>query len=202
MAATVSEKPKTRVTVGAFTIEADHPRIQTLVCQAAPVSLRSRLVASRPIVDAKTGESHIPRDQAAALGQLPEVPGMTMELDPETCTYRVHDPLNDDSDLRALLKKRIESSQLGRVGKSDIRGAKDVSEKLDAHRFKTLVREIKWRLDAGEAKVIKGVAPDMEDIDDLPGNYLLNPGSRVPNSQPRYEKDFEEWIANLHRSGG
>jgi hypothetical protein len=73
---------------------------------------------------------------------------------------------------------------------------------LDPHRFKTLCRELFWLVEAGEAKRVEGVIPTLAEIAELSGHFLLNPGSRISNTQPVYEKDFPDWVARLSHSGG
>ena len=68
--------------------------------------------------------------------------------------------------------------------------------------MKSLCREVAQLIKLGHMRVVAGAAPDEEDVDDLPGEYLLNPGSRVQTTQPRYEKDFEKWVSNLSQGGG
>jgi len=36
----------------------------------------------------------------------------------------------------------------------------------------------------------------------MKGDYLLNPGQRTANTQPRYEKELDNWVQNMARSGG
>jgi len=73
---------------------------------------------------------------------------------------------------------------------------------LDVHRMKTLVREMTWLVNAGEARVIKGSLPKIDDVENMPGHFLLNPGSRTPNTQPQFEKDFPAWVERLTAAGG
>jgi len=69
---------------------------------------------------------------------------------------------------------------------------------LDKHRMKTLCRELYQLLEAGHVAIAKGPQPDMEDIDELDGKFLLNPGARVSNSQPMFEEDLEEYNAKVN----
>jgi hypothetical protein len=68
--------------------------------------------------------------------------------------------------------------------------------------MKTLCREVLWLLEAGDVRMVKGQQPTVEAIDELPGNYLLNPGSRVNSAQPLFEKDYPSWIERLTAAGG
>jgi hypothetical protein len=68
--------------------------------------------------------------------------------------------------------------------------------------MKSLCRELIWVVESNHGRVVKGAIPNLEEVDDLPGHYLLNPGSRIYNSQPTYEKDWDEWVSQLTRAGG
>jgi hypothetical protein len=68
--------------------------------------------------------------------------------------------------------------------------------------MKTLCREIVWLLKEKHVKMVSGPEISLEDVDELPGKFLLNPGSRVPNTQPHFEEDVPEYINNLRKTGG
>jgi hypothetical protein len=68
--------------------------------------------------------------------------------------------------------------------------------------MKTLCREIVWLLNEGSVRVVKGATPEMDDIDELPGKYLLNPGLRTQTTQPTFEEDYDGWVNQLTRAGG
>jgi len=183
-----------------FTIEADHPRNCDLLIQSIPgCKLRGAVSASKPAYTREGQPPMIPRDQARHLGALPPIPGMRLTVNPEACTYMITDPLHDDEALCRQIEAGLKRE--GRVvGK--VEGVPPKSGKLDVHRMKTLCRELAHLVNIGHARVVKGQLPTKEQIDGMPGNYLLNPGSRVPNTQPRFEKDFDEWVARLNQQGG
>jgi len=201
MATTMQEKPTT-TTVAPFGVEADEQRNSDIMLQAIPgMRLRSAISASRTVKDVKTGEVRIPLDQSRHLGQLPPIPGMQIHVNPAKCSYTVVDPLSDDEEMCERIRKALDSSRAFRVG-TKLRGVPTQTGTLDVHRMKTLVRELVWFVEAGDARVVKGAAPKMEDVDGLPGKYLLNPGSRIRNSQPQYEEDMEKWVERLTATGG
>ncbi len=193
---------ESKTAVVPFGIEADHPRNSDLLIQCIPgLRLRSAISASRTARNAKTGESYVPPDQSAFLGHFPPIPGMQLHIQPTKLTYMVVDPLYDDEQLcekiQAVLR-RISSFR----STSKFRGVETQNGTLDVHRMKTLVREMTWLVGAGEARVVKGTLPDAVAVEEMAGNFLLNPGSRVHNTQPVYEKDWDQWMENLTRSGG
>ena len=196
-------KGKVAVTVLPFTIEADHPRNCDLYIQSIPgCRLRSAIEGMRPIIDTKTGDVRVPLEQAKSLASFPRTPGMQLHVNPAELTYRVSDPLHGNTVLCDRIQRFLkENPGVGKVA-DKIDGIPPLDGKLDPHRMKTLVREMLWLLNANEAKLVQGRAPDLEDIEELDGKFLLNPGSRVGNTQPVFEEDFPNWVDNLSRTGG
>jgi len=198
----VAEKEKKKIVVRQFEVEADTRNNGDLLIQSIPgCRLRGALSASKSIIDSKTGEPKIPQDAARHLGQLPPIPGMRLLVTPAECSYRITDPLFDDEDLCERIRLSMEQSSPFRVG-SKLRGVPPQKGFLDVHRTKTLCRELLWNVESGDMKVTRGMAPELREVEQLPGEFLLNPGSQVHNSQPTYEKDWDEWVAQLTRSGG
>lgn len=200
----VAEKIRTEVVIVApFGIEADHPRNCDLLLQSIPnVRLRSRLSASRTVEanpkDPYSKDTVIPKDQARHLGSLPEIPGMRIYVKPAELAYKILDPLEDDEALCDRLQRALETDERPVTRGGKIRGVPTQTGTLDRDRMKTLCRELFHLLDAGEAKMTDGPTPELDLIDDLPGDYLLNAGSTVMNTQPRYEKDLEGWVSKLN----
>lgn len=200
MTEAVAENKKEEVIVAPFCVEANHPRNDNLLIQSVPgLVLRSAFDGSKGIVDAKTGEHMVPVDQSRHLAAFPKTPGMKLHIDPARFTYFVEDPLNADEELCEKIQRFFNRN--GNATKK-VKGAPLKKESINMHNMKTLCREVFNLIKLGHVQVVQGAAPTMKDIDRLPGHYLLNPGSRVFNSQPRYEKDFESWISNLTHQGG
>ena len=183
------ELEKKTIIVPPFTIEADHPRNSDLLLQSIPnCRLRSVIKASRTTLVNKqsdTNEGVIPKDQAQHLGMLPTIPGMRLAVDPEKLRYEVTDPLHENKDVCKNISSALRADGRPYLNEG-LRGVPPQAGALDVHRMKTLCREVIYLLDAKEARIRKGLAPDLEDASELPGNFLLNPGSRVPNNQPEY----------------
>lgn len=190
----------TPVTVAPFGIEADHPRNCDLLLQSIPgARLRSVISGSRTVVDQSTGDSMIPSDQANFLGQFPTIPGMQLLVNPAKGTYAIIDPLADDEQTCDRITRALERVSSFR-SKSKIKGVAPQKGALDEHRMKTLVREMITILANGHAKVCKGAAPSKDDVDGMPGRYILNAGSRVPNTQPRFEDQWDDWVNNVSKA--
>lgn len=198
MAATMSEERVKLVGASAFTIEADHHNNSDLLLQSIPgCRLRTAILSSRTTIDPKTGDQRTSR----GLGDLPQIPGMRLAVNPEKLSYEITDPLYTDEDACERIRVAINRINPDRIT-GRLRGVEPKKGSLDVHRMKTLCRELLWLINAGDAKVIRGAAPNMDDVDALPGKYLLNPGSQVPNTQPRYEEDMEKWVERLAAGGG
>ena len=202
MSSVIEKSEKRPVIVQPFSIEVDHPRNCDVLLQSIPGQrLRSSISAGKPTTNVKTGAKVIPPDQSAFLGQFPTIPGMQLHVDPANLTYTIIDPLADDEDLCDRIKRGLDRSGAFRT-EGKLRGVPPQRGELDVHRMKTLVREMMWLIGGKEAHVIKGAAPEMSDVEKLPGNFMLNPGSRVPNTQPTFEKDFDAWLERLVAAGG
>ena len=195
------ERPAMTSSVLPFAVVADHHRNGDLLLQSIPgCRLRSALSATRSVVDAKSGERFIPPDQARQLGQLPALPGMELRIDPANRTYEIVDPLHEDEDLCERLRLALNRTQMTRItGK--LRGVAPQRGTLDVHRMKTLVREIIWLLDEGDATMVGGSRPTLDQLDEMPGHFLLNPGSRVKTTQPMFERDLPKWIDRMTSQG-
>ncbi len=203
----ITAEAKVQTIVRPFGIEADTPRNSDVIIQCIPgCRLRGAVAAGKMTTDAKTGEKRMPTDETRHLGMLPLIPGMQIHVNPAKSTYTIIDPLHDDEELcRKITRAMREDGRPMAVDEKSGIGVKGVppqNGKLDPHRMKSLCREILWLLESEHAKMIKGPDPTLENIDALPGHYLTNPGSRVQNTQPRFEKDWSKWYEQLVMSGG
>lgn len=187
--------------IAAFGIKADHHRNSDLLLQGIPgCRLRSTIKASRAARNPETGEEWVPQDQARHLGILPEIPGMELHVNPKSLTYKVYDPLTDNKELCERIVKRLSAASFN--APQEIRGVPTKEASLDKDRMKTLLREMIWLVDAGDAHVCRGVMPTLEQVEQSPGRFLLNPGSTLSNTQPRFECDWDSWLEKLTLAGG
>ena len=196
---TVAEKVKS--TVQPFGVQADHPHNSDILLQSIPgCKLRTRIVSNKPITDRKTGQPMVPTDQASFLSMLPTIPGMEIHVNPAKLSYVISDPLHDDDDLCERIAGAINHQRGVKIDK--VRGVEPQHGTLDQHRMKTLCRELlRWR-DQQAVKLVKGSWPTDEDVEALPGHFLLNPGSFTFTGQPRFEKDWDRWVEKLSSGGG
>lgn len=193
--------PTETAVIPSFGIEINHPRNCDVLIQSLPgCRLRSQIDGSKPVIG-KDGEEAIPLDQSHGMASCPKVPGMEIHVNPEELTVVIRDPLNDDEPLlerlTAWLRKRTPLRTADKI-----RGVPTRTEKVDAHVMKTLCRELVTIVQLGHGRRAAGVVPDVEDVDELPGRYLLNPGLRTATTQPRYEDQWDKWVSELHHGGG
>ena len=141
----------------------------------------------------------VPIDQAAGLGSLPLIPGMTLHVNTKNGTYLIEDPLHGDD----VLCERIQRHFRTIIGNDNkVRGVPPQTGKLDEHRIKTLVRECRYLVDSKEARIVDGILPELDEVELLPGRVLLNPGLRTASTQPRFEDEWDAWFSRLQQVGG
>mgnify|MGYP001560780249 CR=1 FL=1 len=200
-AATLDRATGDSVQVMPFGVEADDPRFRDLKLDCiAGGYLRSAISGMKGHVNNK-GDDVVPLDQVRHLAGLPRIPGMQLHVNPRDLAWTIIDPLEGDLPLRERLTKWLkEHNQFS--GDGTIRGVPKQTGTLDVHLMKSLVREMLQRIRQGEMRVIKGDPPTWEEMERMPGYLLLNPGMPAGlTTQPTYEKDFDNWKANLERMG-
>ena len=198
-----TEDKKVSTTLKPFTIEADSPNNGDITLHSLMgCRLRSRIKSTRRIFDRDriTGEQ-ITREESAHLisGMPSNVPGVRIEVHPGKSMYRVYDPLCDDEDMCEAIGSAL-GARKGTPQKK-VRGVKTYEGKLEKDLLKTLLRDLYNIVQSEDGKVVKGILPEMEDIDALEGDYLLNPSNRTKYHMPRYEKDMDAWAEKLNRLG-
>jgi len=184
-----------------WAIEIDHPTNSDVILQCIPgARLRTAINPHKGVMNRRLGYPVVPVDQAIGLAGFPQTPGMQVHLDVDRCEYKIIDPLyNNEVLLKQVQNFMANKHHMQRIGK--LNGAAPITGKLDPHQIKSLCREMWHLVQAKEAKVVQGKMPSLNDIDGLRGHYLLNPGSIVPNTQPRYEKDLPNFVLGLNSQG-
>lgn len=135
------------------------------------------------------------REFGEGISQMPDVPGIHMEIDLDRKFAREYDPLSDDPD---KLADACRALGIGRGNQSyKAKPWPTIKyDNLDPHVFKTLVREVMRLVDAGMARVISGHLPKIEAVDKLPGRYLHDVWNSNAN-RPRFEDQVDEYLKNL-----
>jgi hypothetical protein len=112
----------------------------------------------------------------------------------------VTDPLCGDEELLEDIREAMKASS-GLSVSNKLRGVPTTEGTLDKNQMKTLVREVVHLLNNSHAKMVKGMRPDMEDVDELDGDYLLNSRNTMDWRQPKLEKELPAWVDRLNRIG-
>ena len=202
--ATMEKKKTTMYPVSPFGIEADGKNNGNVYLKSVPnCNLRSRVKQVRMIIGHERDNDTLERMRKPVSGgmvnNLPaNIPGMQLHVSPKDCTYVIIDPLCEDQDTLDRIQAAVEAHGGIRTGRK-LRGVPKRSGKISVDHMKTLIREILCVIESGDARVCKGTAPDREDVDDLAGDYLLEPANRGNWHRPRYEKDLEEWVQSLNK---
>lgn len=191
--------------VAPFGVEMDAGNKDVMLRSIQGQRVRSRINPTRTIKDAKTGMEMILVDEARVLASFGEIPGQQVHVDPAKLTYVIYDPLTEKKHEPTCDRIATGMSRNGHFNVKKIRGVPaqegDFLNPKDPSRMRTLVRELLWLLESGEARMVKGPKPEMEDIEAMPGKFILNAGEITKSNQPRYEEDYESWLSKLTSSG-
>lgn len=191
-------KTRSKCPVAPWGIEADTMTNGDVILKCLrPERLRGRIVPSKTRKHPRTGDEFVP---ATAVPNFPEVPGMQLHVNPAVCEWKIIDPLRGNEELCAKILRRLK--QLRQQSWADkLDGVPSKSGKVDIHMMKSLCREMWHLVTSGDARLVKGILPSMEDIEAMDGDFLLEPGSNMNTSRPKFEKDLPEYIRNLGRLG-
>ena len=193
---------KKSVSVMPFCIEAKHPRNCDVAIQCLGLVLRGAVSATVEIFDKQWSEEDfeegkITRPAAAKLiDGIGELPGMQLQVDPAGCRWKAVDPLFKDEKRLTRIRKAMKRAGGTSIG-DNLGGIPPKEGKIDVHTMKTLCRELLCFIESGEIRVVKGMAPTLEDIEELPGEFLLNASNMMGWHQPRFAKDYEAWVDRI-----
>jgi len=200
---TVTKKMATSVMP--FAIEAKTPRnqdiiIQCLGCKRLRGAVRASMEAfDRQWQDQDDDESATRPVSANLIDGIGELPGQVLYVDPAELTWKIRDPLwGEDSKLERIRKAMRRALGLAVIDQK-LQGMKPEDGTLDVDTMKTLCLELLSFIEAGEARVVKGIKPSKEDIDELPGRYLLNWSNRNKWRQPKYADQYDEWERDMNK---
>lgn len=199
---TTETKERVATSVAPFGIEAKTSTNSNLMVQSVPNCRLRTAISPIKTVTARDedGEQVLKPVPANIIEGIPaNVPGMQLHVNPKTRQVKIIDPLYKNED---ILEKIAKAMKRAGVGTGKLRGVPPREETMGVDEMKTLIRELRNIVMSGDAVVVKGVLPDQEDIDELPGDYLLSPNNSSKWNQPRYEKDLAAWTQKLNRLGG
>jgi len=193
-----------------FAIEARTPRNQDISIQCLDrLRLRGAVRASVEVFDNQRSEEEWDEDEEEGKATRPvsakiidgvgELPGMLLHVNPATGEWRMVDPLYKKENALERIRKAMKRVSGMNVVDQRLKGMKPRSGKVDEHRMKTLCRELLCFIEADEARVVKGLKPSREDIDELPGRYLLNWSDLGKWRQPKFEDQYDEWERDVNK---
>ena len=198
MATAIAEK----VSVAPWGIEIEHPRNADVLVQGIPnCRLRSSVKQVKDVFtqNPETKEQEITSAPAHRIPGLPSnIPGQQLHIDPANGTWKIFDPITKDEPKLERIRKAVQTHTDMSVS-DKLRGVAMRKGKLGKDQMKTLLRELLSLVESGYAKVVNGMKPDLEDIDNMPGDYLTNPLNRTKWHQPLHEKDLDGWADTLNR---
>lgn len=196
---------KKRTKVAPFAVEATPPRNGNLMLRSIPgrIVLRGAFSSSATVtVTNEDGEEEevVPLDQARDSARVPRIRGEIIAVHPTKRQYKTKDPLRGDKRKLNAIRNAVNDRRAFSM-KENMDGVPPRSGEISVHEMKTLIREILDFHDDGQVKVVSGKLPTREQVDNMPGEYLLNAGMVTRTSQPRFEKDLPEWEAKLNAAG-
>lgn len=202
-------KTEKTASVMPFAIEARTPRNQDLMIQClGGMKLRGAVSATVEVfdhtwtdldADSEDGERLTMPTPAKVIPGVGDLPGEQLYVNPVTGEWKTFDPLYKKEAVLDRIRRAIKNrGGVANVGER-LRGIKARSGRVDADTMKTLCRELLCFIEAKEARVVKGICPDRDDVDELPGRYLLNWSNRSKWHQPRYEDQVDRWTEKLNQ---
>ncbi len=191
-----------KATVAPWGIEIVHPRNADVLVQGIPnCRLRSSVNQVKDVftLNPETKEQEITTAPAHLIVGLPSnIPGQQLHIDPANGTWKISDPITKDEPKLERIRKAVQIHTNMSVS-DKLRGVAMRKGNLGKDQMKTLLRELFSLVELGHAKVVNGMKPDLDDIDDMPGDYLTNPLNRTKWHQPKHEKDIDAWADTLNR---
>lgn len=182
-------------TVPAFAVQATHPRNCDLhlMCLNGVIGRRMRSTTN-PLVTNIQGQPRPFNRQ----DPVPVIPGQILRVFPSELRVVMEDPFFGDDVMRDALARWLRKNQ-GGTSTIPPSGIPPVEGRMDANRMKSLCREILHLLADKSMTQVEGPAFDLEDVDGLPGDYLLNPGSIIPTGQPALEKHWDQYVQRCNQ---
>ena len=215
MSTAMDEKKKKAVSPSPFVIEAQTPRNQDLLIQNLDgMRLRGAVKATVEVFDRGWEQNEEEEDDpdemqmvshpasAHLIDGIGELPGERLYVNPETGEWKTQDPLyGKKSTLERIRMSMRRALGFGIVGQK-LHGMKPRKGTIDSDRMKSLCEELLCFVEAGEARVVKGRIPTLEEIKQMPGRTLLNWMNRQSWKQPKYRDQLEGWEHRTNQLDG
>ncbi len=125
------------------------------------------------------------------MGQIPNLPGQHLAVSTRDRRITISDPLEHDKTLLSQL--RLAMRKLRSIREAEVTYVPSTERQLDEDALKTLLFELSAMIANKTATVIKGDFPTREQIEQLAGDELWDPGDTTGRPKPRYKKDERAW---------
>lgn len=183
--------------IAPFTVEVGDDSNRTITINTLTMRLRGRYSLSN-LFSRKdpSGKRMTGRNVGDVMTQMPDIPGIRLEVDPGKSSVRIYDPLEGDKD-RCDEINRVLSSAVS-IGSSSITFVPEKTVTLDKDQLKTLCIEVVQHVRENSARVVSGSLPSQSAVNRLPGKKLYDPWSS-DHTKPRYEEDVPEWQEQMRR---
>lgn len=192
-----------------FTVEFGNDRLANQVLIASPpiqrmvrgafsigrLGRRKHLAPDGPMVGKHLGS----RDVGGAATRVPDIPGMRLTVDTRRGKLRLFDPLeHDQAGKEALANYNQMVKSPDRVGFFQEAAPMAESEhEANEDQIKTLMIELRRKLDNGDCSVVEGTFPEMKAIQAMAGRQLYDPSNS--SRKPKYADESEAWMERLER---
>lgn len=181
-----------------FTVEfgCDYNRNFTITCPPFQgVDIRGRYDTSR-MAKRPMGM----RDLGSEATRIPSpIPGAMLRIDVRRSTATLFDPLAETTEGKEILRRYNELAK--RVpALRQMSPFESLTYKLDPDQLKTLLCDLLRKLESGDITVIDGRMPELDELDNIPGHELYDPGNNS-HDKPRYKKDLPSFIDKMRAAG-
>ena len=122
------------------------------------------------------------------LSTMPDIPGIHLTVNLRESKITISDPLNGDKKLCQRIRAAENQATLT-VSTAGRCGIDTVETVLNTDQMKTVLLELNGLVASNSATVIKGQMPEYKQIEEMPGDELLDPHGVTPG-MPMYVKDY------------
>jgi hypothetical protein len=189
------EHSEPRINLSPFIVECgDHKNSGLFLVDTLKLKLRGR-------ADRANWRGH-----GGYTSQMPDIPGMRLEVHPRDQIVIEFDPLEQDKPLRDKIETIYQNAEvtIRPVGGEKVNPWPRIEHKLNIHQMKSLLLEIarKVHVENVEARsfiVVRGKVPTLDELAQQPGKELYDHWS-INERRPRFVEDADAWINKLENS--
>jgi len=182
--------------IAEFAFQIIEPRCRGLLINALKNTQPVRTKWSLAVMNAHGGA-----DVGGTMQRMPEIPGLTLIINPKHKTLTIIDPLKKDTDLLDRINAiHAEVSSIAPAGGRAFKHVPDQKYEFNDDEFKTIVMEFQYYNSSKcpfQLEMINGTSfPTDEQIEKLPGRELFDPRSNS-RIQPKFMDQYDEWQEKL-----